>query len=445
MSASSSNQVPQAVHGYEYDPVQNRFFKISSSRPRQLPEIGTSTGIITSASQDAPPAFKFTRPTARPSIRPEFNPETDPGSEFKRSRHLTNTLYGQACSAFARHAHVSFPSPRVNNMIGEISAVTLAQFEGGESGRVIIVGTTYSEVLMCEIEDLFHVHLPFRWAPVELSPCITSGTVEPLTSIASNSGVTSFAATSGCVITTPRRSGYAGVPRLVPCASFTSTTWSQCLTSQHLVMGGEKSLHVYDYQRQATVSESPQSSIFAIERINNSNFLLGTRSGNVIQYDLRAPDHSRRSQLLNGRSIYHIKHIDDYQYLIVGTAGYAKLHDMRYMVSPPIMSLDGLQNGCDRSFGVAISKDRNLVCMPGEDLTVKVWDLKSPPVPGFGLQPITTQSTHGSPSSVMFVEELVPQFWSADQRKAIKRKLPSGPGILFGLQKALHWLGPLKG
>jgi hypothetical protein len=63
-------------------------------------------------------------------------------------------------------------------MIGEISAVTLAQFEGGESGRVIIVGTTYSEVLMCEIEDLFHVHLPFRWAPVELSPCITSGTVE---------------------------------------------------------------------------------------------------------------------------------------------------------------------------------------------------------------------------------------------------------------------------
>ncbi|PLW19693.1 hypothetical protein PCASD_13180 [Puccinia coronata f. sp. avenae] len=434
-----------AVHGYEYDPVQNRFFKLPPSRPRQVPKIGTSTDIIIAASQDAPPAFNFTLPSARPSIRPKFNPETDPGSAFKRSRHSTNTVYGTSCSTSALPCHLSFPSPMGHAINGEISTVTLSQFQGaGRPNQILMVGTTFSEALLCDFGQLVHGRSPVRWTSVNLSPGIESGTMKPLTCITSQSGITCFASTSGCVLTTTPHSGRAGIPRLVPCASFTDTTWSLSLTSQHLLMGVEKGLHVYDYQRQATAtrSEHLQSSISAIERINNVNFLLGTRAGNVIPHDLRAPNVFRQAQMLNGRPIYHIKHIEEFQFLIVGATGYAKLHDIRFMASAPTISLHGLENACDRSVAVTISKDRNLVCMPGEDHTVKVWDLKSQPVPGVGLQPITTQSTNGIPSSVIFVDRLEPKFWSMDPRRTIKRKVPSGPGIIFGLKKALHWLGP---
>ncbi|PLW53789.1 hypothetical protein PCANC_03597 [Puccinia coronata f. sp. avenae] len=441
----TQNIIKTAVHGYEYDPVQNRFFKLPPSRPRQVPKIGTSTDIITAASQDAPPAFNFTLPSARPSIRPKFNPETDPGSAFKRSRHSTNTVYGTSCSTSALPCHLSFPSPMGHAINGEISTVTLSQFQGaGRPNQILMVGTTFSEALLCDFGQLVHGRSPVRWTSVNLSPGIESGTMKPLTCITSQSGITCFASTSGCVLTTTPHSGRAGIPRLVPCASFTDTTWSLSLTSQHLLMGVEKGLHVYDYQRQATAtrSEHLQSSIFAIERINNVNFLLGTRAGNIIPHDLRAPNVFRQAQMLNGRPIYHIKHIEEFQFLIVGATGYAKLHDIRFMASAPTISLHGLENACDRSVAVTISKDRNLVCMPGEDHTVKVWDLKSQPVPGVGLQPITTQSTNGIPSSVIFVDRLEPKFWSMDPRRTIKRKVPSGPGIIFGLKKALHWLGP---
>lgn len=442
--SSSSNRLPQALHGYEYNPVLNRFFKSSSSYPTQASEVGTSTEHPATARNDAPPAFKFKRPIARPPAMPLFDPETDPGSAAKRARHATKTQYATACSTSTRASHISFPSPRGIMMNGDISTITLSKFKaGGSCQDILFVGSTFSEALICDLQELFNGPSPDKWTQVDLSPCITNGALEPLTSISSESGVTCFAATSGCVLTTPRDTDFPGLPQLVQRASFTNTTWSMCLTSQYLLMGCEKSIIVHDYHHRATFSELPQSSIFAIERQNNSNFLLGTRSGNVIQFDLRKPDFLRNNQLLDRRSIYHLKHIDTYQFLIVGAAGYAKLHDARYLTSDPIMSLDGLDNGYERSYGVTISQEGSLVCMAGRDETVKVWDLRGHPVPGFGLQPITTQSTRGTASGVLFVDQVGSAFGAVDQGPAAHQpKQPCGPGILFALKKALHWLGP---
>jgi len=441
--SSSTNRLPQAVHGYEYNPVLNRFFKSSSSNPRQASEVDTSAEHPATARNDAPPAFKFKRPIARPPASLLFDPETDPGSAAKRARHATKTQYATACSTSTRASHISFPSPRGIMMNGDISTITQSKFEaGGSCQDILIVGSTFSEALICDLQELFHGPSPDKWTQVNLSPCITNGALEPLTSISSESGVTCFAATSGCVLTTPMDTDIPGLPQLVQRASFTNTTWSMCLTSQHLLMGCEKSLVVYDYHHQVTYSERPTSSILAIERQNDSNFLLGTRSGNVIQFDRRKPDFFRNNQLLDRRSIYHLKHIDNNQLLIVGAAGYAKVHDARYLRSDPIMSLDGLDNGYERSCGVAISQEGSLVCMTGRDETVKVWDLRGHPVPGFGLQPIATQSTRGAASGVLFVDQVAPAFWAVDQGPAHKLKQPCGPGILFALKKALHWLGP---
>jgi hypothetical protein len=61
---------------------------------------------------------------------------------------------------------------------------------------------------------------------------------------------------------------------------FNHPVWLKMYTISS-TLGVEKGLHVYDYQRQATAtrSEHLQSSIFAIERINNVSlrvdFLLG--------------------------------------------------------------------------------------------------------------------------------------------------------------------------
>ncbi|WAR57342.1 hypothetical protein PtB15_8B389 [Puccinia triticina] len=438
---SSSSRIPPAVHGYEYDPVLNRFFKCPPSGPGRGAVCGTTT---VSDRQDGPPLppTNLKSPSVRRPTRLEFNPETDWASASKRSRHATTISYGKACSSSVKPSHLAFPTQR-GGLSGRIVTAAVSNFEE-HSNEILVLGSNHSEALLCDFGKLLHRHPSLAWAQVDLSPCIMSGSPEPFTSIASNGGVTCFAATSGCVITTPNpmTSDYEGLPDLIQRASFTNTTWSLCLTPQYLLMGCEKSLAIYDYHRQTVVSQNPKSSVFTIERSDDFNFLLGTRSGDLIQFDIRSPHLLHRNGLLQGRSIYHLKRVDDHQFLVAGTMGYAKLHDIRYLTSDPTMSLDDWDNACDQSFGLTVSKDRNLVCMPGRDSTIKVWDLKSQPVCGFGLQPIATHTTRRIASSVMFVDDFEPEFWFLDGPPTLKRKRPCGPGILFGEEKALYWIGP---
>ncbi|KAA1087457.1 hypothetical protein PGT21_031916 [Puccinia graminis f. sp. tritici] len=437
----SSSRIPPAIRGYEYDPVSNRFFKSPSSGPSRPPVKRTATNVASNGTSDGPPIANLRPPSVRRPTRPEFDPETDCGSASKRSRHATSISYVGACSASTHPALLASPLRR-GGLAGRIAATTVSNFDGEQPTNLLILGSSCSEAIIGDFGKLFHRQPSLGWLQVDLSPCITPGTIEPLTAIASKAGVTCFAATSGCVITTPMSSDYIGLPHLVQRASFTNTTWSLCLTAQHLLMGCEKSLAVYDYQRQTTVSQNPKSSVFAIERQDEFNFLLGTRSGGIIQFDIRSPHIFHRNELLRGRSICHLKHVDDHQFLIGGTMGYAKLHDIRYLTSNPTMSLDGWDNGCDRSFGLAISKDRNLVCMPGRDQTIKVWDLKSQPVSGFGLQPVARHATNHPASSVMFVDKFQPEFWALERKQSTNQKRPCGPGILYAEDKSFYWLGP---
>ncbi|KAI9602649.1 hypothetical protein H4Q26_001941 [Puccinia striiformis f. sp. tritici PST-130] len=454
---SNSNRVAPAVHGYEFDPVLNRYFKSSPSHPYRGAESGTSASAVSriTSQRDGPPVVNLKPPAARRPTRLDFNPETDWDSSSKRSRQAAHTLHARTCLTSTKPSHLAFPT-RGGVLNGRISTFAVSDFEGENSAQVLLLGTACSEALICDFRKLLHRHPSLWWNHVDLSPCITGGTLEPLTAIASKSGVTCFAATSGCVITTPMIADYVDLPVLESQATFTNTTWSLCLTSQHVLMGCERSFVVHDLHRQKTISQNRESSVFAIEKQDESNFLLGTRSGGVIQFDVRSPYTFKKNELLAGRSIFHLKYVDGNQFLVAGSMGhgqdansetilysYAKLHDIRYLTSDPTMSLDGWDSGSERSFGLTISKDRNLVCMPGRDRTIKVWDLMSQPVTGFGLQPVATHSTNTAASSVLFVDDLEPNFWSVtNERSSGKRIRPCGPGILYGGAKALFWLGP---
>lgn len=330
-----------------------------------------------------------------------------------------------------------------------ISRISLSPLADDPSNPTLIIGTSSSQGMLCHLRALIDRQPSPSWASIALPASDPISQFEPITSIVSRPGAVCFAATSGCILTRPILPDGPGPPKLLPAVSFPGATWSMCLTARHLLMGSEngshKVLRTYDLQSRASTSHTLQTSVFAIESQDMFNFLLGTRSGDVVRFDRRAPlSPFPQKGLLDHRSVYHLKLLDDNQILVVGTMNYAKVHDLRYLTSQPTMSLDYWENICDPSLGVTLSKDKNLVCMPGRDRSIKIWDLKSDPVPGLGLKPIAVHHTHDQVTCVKFIDDLPSQFWSPAHGSTSRGSLgkPCGPGILFGDGYHLQWLGP---